>query len=110
MTNENSKPLEGVWTQAAHLNVRRQMKTALPFLVPQAGSVGDAAPKAIQGVAAPISLAAMPVLILPPPHETKKKLGAVRFFQETSFLPDYRLLSVRVEVGVKMRIGGFASE
>ena len=86
------------------------MKIALPFLVLQAGKVCDAAHKAMQVVAAPISLAAMPVLILPPPHQTKKKLGAVRFFQETSFLPDYSPLSVRVEVGVKMRIGGFPSE
>jgi hypothetical protein len=31
-------------------------------------------------------------------------------FSRNLFLPDYRLLSVWVEVGVKMRIGGFASK
>ena len=50
------------------------------------------------------------VLILLPPHRTKKNLGAVRFYQETFFLSDIRLFSVQVEVGVIMRSRGFGAE
>jgi hypothetical protein len=77
---ETGKPLDVVGYKAAHLDVHWDMKTALPFFVPQAGNVCDATQKVMQGCRFANIIGSHSGSFSAPPDRTKKKLGAIRLF------------------------------
>jgi hypothetical protein len=66
--------------QAAHLDVRWDMKTAFPFFIPQAGVVCDATHKVMQTCHFANILGSHSGSLLTPPDRTKENFGAVQLF------------------------------